>query len=837
MFLSKSLDTFMGESLVPLLKLRETMDLSWDGANETLIANRALSFEPRPRQPPGTQPQPQGSGQGMEQRKALGSVLPKEKAEDEFTVLVSDHLSESATQERSLPLVAMQFAMHYFVRCPEFCLRCHRRLDDKFDAIMPYVCSNSLCLFQYLTMGLGPNVENDIIRKPVVVDLLISLFYASIQRRDQLARLKKHEDPAIRDYPVGLQLRVPALFSPEVALHKPIKVKVTADPTVFLVEQAGDLGRLFVSQWVAFQRSGDNIDSKERISHALIIGVDHDKLSVTMQVMSHSSSHLSIPSYTKDGEVELYPYELDCDVLDDSSKSSAMSLLLGTLPSIRAIRSYLTSHPHVTFRSYSRLSPAAATLLQWIISSNRSCIQEIDSSRAERISGMGPWIQFRFLSDKEVRFSRALQQVAASGKLGATPTIFAWHGSPLENWHSILRNGLNYRDTRHGRAHGHGVYFSDRFNVSTLYTNEHDRTWPNSEINMSSAVSLNEIINSPQGFLCQKPCYVIPQLDWHQCRYLFVRSNRLDSQGDADDPPPNVPILEQAPGLEVTGPENSHIQIPVAAMPLRSVPALGQTWSRKTVVRSLAEHSEDEDSEDLEFIMDEEKQPTSEDQQAHESSAKTALTGFKPGDLDLATLPRLEPPAWATATATRVMGREVKRLQKLQAGTPLHELGWYIDFDKLTNMFQWIVQFHSFDLALPLARDMEEAGVTSVVMEVRFGKEHPLTPPFIRVVRPRFLPFLQGGGGHVTAGGAMCMELLTNTGWTPANSMESVLLQVRMALCNLDPQPARLNQDIGRGDQNEDYGMGEAIEAYVRAARAHGWEVPRGLMASIGYPR
>ena len=114
----------------------------------------------------------------------------------------------------------------------------------------------------------------------------------------------------------------------------------------------------------------------------------------------------------------------------------------------------------------------------------------------------------------------------------------------------------------------------------------------------------------------------------------------------------------------------------------------------------------------------------------------------------------------------------------------------------------------------------------SIVLEFRFGREYPMTPPFARIIRPRFLPFLQGGGGHVTAGGAMCMELLTNSGWSPANNMESVLLQVRMALCNLEPKPARLQ---GGPLQRHDYGIEEALEAYRRAAAAHGWQIPPDL--------
>jgi ubiquitin-conjugating enzyme E2 Q len=204
-----------------------------------------------------------------------------------------------------------------------------------------------------------------------------------------------------------------------------------------------------------------------------------------------------------------------------------------------------------------------------------------------------------------------------------------------------------------------------------------------------------------------------------------------------------------------------------------------------------------------------------------------SVTDFRPGTLDLASLPRLAPPSWATPTASRAIGRELQKLQQVQTATLLSELGWYINFEAVSNMFQWIVELHSFDASLPLAQDMKSASATSIVMEFRFGRDWPMSPPFVRAIRPRFMLYAHGGGGHVTAGGAMCMELLTNSGWSPANSMESVLLQVRMALCS-EERGARLDL-TPPGRRMTDYGVSEAVDAYIRAADVHGWEVPQDL--------
>lgn len=200
----------------------------------------------------------------------------------------------------------------------------------------------------------------------------------------------------------------------------------------------------------------------------------------------------------------------------------------------------------------------------------------------------------------------------------------------------------------------------------------------------------------------------------------------------------------------------------------------------------------------------------------------TSLTDFMPGALDYSNLPTMSEPHYSTMVATRFLNKALLDLLNVQDKTALHELGWYIDRNMIKTMYQWIVELHTFESTLPLAQDMKKQGITSIVLELRFSKDYPYSPPFVRVIRPRFLPFMHGGGGHVTGGGAMCMELLTNTGWSAASSLESVLLHIRLALSNLQPQPARLLS----GPKQSDYGVEEAMEAYRRVCKAHGWEVP-----------
>lgn len=72
----------------------------------------------------------------------------------------------------------------------------------------------------------------------------------------------------------------------------------------------------------------------------------------------------------------------------------------------------------------------------------------------------------------------------------------------------------------------------------------------------------------------------------------------------------------------------------------------------------------------------------------------------------------------------------------------------------------------------------------------------------------------------------MCMELLTNSGWSSVMSMESVLLQVRMAIAS---EPFARLAGKGRFAVTGQYGPAEAAEGYIRACASHGWTVPPGF--------
>ncbi|RIA98457.1 ubiquitin-conjugating enzyme/RWD-like protein [Glomus cerebriforme] len=181
-------------------------------------------------------------------------------------------------------------------------------------------------------------------------------------------------------------------------------------------------------------------------------------------------------------------------------------------------------------------------------------------------------------------------------------------------------------------------------------------------------------------------------------------------------------------------------------------------------------------------------------------------------------------PTTSTKTATQRIYKELKIIVHKQ-DTPSNDLGFYVKLDKLRSVYQWVVQLTDFDPNIPLAQDMARHKVKSIDLEIRFAPDYPNLPPYIRVIRPRLLRFMNGGGGHVTAGGSICMDLLTlgnshDQGWSSEYTMEAVLIQVKLALSTLNP-PARLD----RNWKNE-YSPVEAMNAYIRVANQHGWGIP-----------
>ena len=139
----------------------------------------------------------------------------------------------------------------------------------------------------------------------------------------------------------------------------------------------------------------------------------------------------------------------------------------------------------------------------------------------------------------------------------------------------------------------------------------------------------------------------------------------------------------------------------------------------------------------------------------------------------------------------------------------VHGIRCQFDDDNLKN---WTVFLSKFDPESRLAKDLIKLKLNEIEISLEFPDEFPLKPPFVRIVRPRF----EYKTGHITLGGSICMELLTNQGWNPTYSLENLIIHIKSTILEGEGQ-------IDMKSWHHEYSYQEAIGAFKRMLLSHGW--------------
>lgn len=120
MFISSSLNDFVNGQFISLLKIRSSVGLGWDGAKRYFNDKQ---------------------GRLDQQSDNIPEEYYQDTIKKENTLpdaVTADHLSNQQSLHPSFPLLAAQFCMRYLTRCTEFCLVCHDRIEEDFEALKPY---------------------------------------------------------------------------------------------------------------------------------------------------------------------------------------------------------------------------------------------------------------------------------------------------------------------------------------------------------------------------------------------------------------------------------------------------------------------------------------------------------------------------------------------------------------------------------------------------------------------------------------------------------------------------------------------------------------------------
>jgi ubiquitin-conjugating enzyme E2 Q len=117
-----------------------------------------------------------------------------------------------------------------------------------------------------------------------------------------------------------------------------------------------------------------------------------------------------------------------------------------------------------------------------------------------------------------------------------------------------------------------------------------------------------------------------------------------------------------------------------------------------------------------------------------------------------------------------------------------------------------------------------------IKFEMLFTINFPVSPPFVRVVYPRFQQYT----GHITVGGSICTPILTegDSGefWKPNISIPSLLLTLHQTLIYAINESGESAQAKVQNYANfphfhpgDEYTAEEARSAFIRVAQVHGW--------------
>ncbi|KAI5079423.1 hypothetical protein GOP47_0004902 [Adiantum capillus-veneris] len=405
------------------------------------------------------------------------------------------------------------------------------------------------------------------------------------------------------------------------------------------------------------------------------------------------------------------------------------------------------------------------SVLRYVLSTSRVKLHLMQAN--ERLPFFDSHYQFVVLHDSPER-----EAYFESRRVQKGGSFFAFHGSSADNWYSILRNGLrclsNTSLMSAGASYGSGIYFGSFLEVSMRYCTQSGHGWSHGPLK--------------EGFSVLAICEII-------------KGSLIGEQ--------DISYEITGRGIMVVPPEHEK------DVAIRYVIVLGEQYGRGQVLgeqygrdRVYIDGTRMPDNIDIMKHYMSLRQPRQHDEEHNELSRGTDKDAGKQRDQSHAK----------ASSQNLLMSVDKKPTSSIVASTSSMQAiaREYKNIMKQTKEAkERVVNTKAEDF--PVLAGIEEV---SIKLECTFPEDYPFSPPFIRVISPKF----GFHTGHVTVGGSICMELLTTSGWSPAYTFESIIVQVVNAMV----------EGGGRLDKRaiasrSEYSELEAREAFNRVARDHGW--------------
>lgn len=435
------------------------------------------------------------------------SVDAKElKSSRKFKFFPGNSLLRPGANRRNYVRLLTEFAFRSFLTCSEKCTSCYRRLPHATHEIS--CCKNHLCYIRYATLSNWQRiVERAVLRKPKVLDLLLSFSYAAAFKRD------------MNPFPLELS---GTLYKAVGGLLNNVVFLVQSDGQTLLATADADDKDFNLE--TLLQLSNRRVRLKMGKGMIAVVSADADSLRINERL----SPNTIVP-----GSNLLFVEEIS--MADDQNKPNydALITVFDLVPSVEEMLTILESNSDE--RALQQVLNQNCTLIyqliNWVLSTNRANI-EFDANEDTQIALTH--FQFRIQAgsaEQEAQFQALVREERASNP--QYKACFAFHGSPLFNWHSILRNGYNFDKVANGRVHGDGVYNSDSMDVSVSFAKSvESKVWPKTMLKGLSdgCVAVNQLIDSPKHRLQTASFHVMKEKNAVQLRYILIPQSPIPAE-------------------------------------------------------------------------------------------------------------------------------------------------------------------------------------------------------------------------------------------------------------------------------------------------------------------
>jgi ubiquitin-protein ligase len=139
------------------------------------------------------------------------------------------------------------------------------------------------------------------------------------------------------------------------------------------------------------------------------------------------------------------------------------------------------------------------------------------------------------------------------------------------------------------------------------------------------------------------------------------------------------------------------------------------------------------------------------------------------------------------------------------------DINYKIQLAQEYNLAKWIL-YINYTQNKKLEQQIQKLTIPAIEIEIIFKDNYPISPPFIRIVYPRFKTHSKS----ITTGGSFCIKILTNQGWNPTFNIENIITHIKTTFINDEFEIDEINW-------NKQYTIDEANYAFTKALAINQW--------------